>query len=101
MQGLRGFASDTAVEATDNLVLVQSLSGAAAQVCSGAAIVAKHDTSDAVQSQSGFAVASSVALVPVGFAGGGRFNTYAALRDEGGSEWRRSGSLLCRARLRR
>ena len=78
LQALKGFASDVAFEATDYLPLAQSPSGAAVQVCLGAAIVAKPDRNDAMKSRIGLAVASPVEPVPVGLAGGGRYGAHSA-----------------------
>ena len=71
-------ASNVAFEATDDLTLAHSLSGAATHVLLGPVIVSEPDDGDAMECCIGLAVASAVQPVPVGLAGGRRYRTHAA-----------------------
>ena len=83
LEGREDLAGNVAFEATDDLGLAQSLSGAAAYVCLGPAIVTKPDHHDTIESRIGLAVAATVQPMPAGLAGGSRFRTHPAQGGEG------------------
>ena len=77
-------ASNLAFQATDNLTLAHSISGAATHVCLGPDVMTKPDQDDAIEGRIGLAVAAAVEPVPVGLSGGSRYRAHSAQGCEGG-----------------
>ena len=84
LQGGEDFASNIAFEATDNLTLALSVSGAATHILPGPDVMTKPDQDDAIEGRIGLAIAAAVEPVPVGLSGGSWYRVHPAQRCEGG-----------------
>src|SRR5438132_3313635 len=82
-EGVVDLAGDVALEAADDLFLVEALGVAAFGVGAGAWTVAESADGDQMECSVGFAVAAAVEPVPGRAAGGGRDRTGAAKAGEG------------------